>query len=135
MPKAIRFYQPGGPEVLVWEEVPVGKPGPGEARVRHTAVGLNYVDIYIRRGLYPVPLPSGLGTEAAGVVEEVGPDVTDVKAGDRVAPSRGQCCRAPPPPNRPPRAASKARQSRPSSARSTKLAKAPPSSSTPRRAE
>jgi len=69
MPKAIRFYQPGGPEVLVWEEVPVGKPGPGEARVRHTAVGLNYVDIYIRRGLYPVPLPSGLGTEAAGVVE------------------------------------------------------------------
>jgi NADPH2:quinone reductase len=85
MPKAIRFYQPGGPEVLVWEEVPVGKPGPGEARVRHTAVGLNYVDIYIRRGLYPVPLPSGLGTEAAGVVEEVGPDVTDVKAGDRVA--------------------------------------------------
>src|SRR3979411_2576723 len=85
MPKAIRFYQPGGPEVLVWEEVPVGKPGPGEARVRHTAVGLNYVDIYIRRGLYPVPLPSGLGTEAAGVVEEVGPDITDVKPGDRVA--------------------------------------------------
>ena len=85
MPKAIRFYQPGGPEVLVWEEVPVGKPGPGEARVRHTAVGLNYVDIYIRKGLYPVPLPSGLGTEAAGVVEEVGPNITDVKAGDRVA--------------------------------------------------
>jgi NADPH2:quinone reductase len=85
MPKAIRFYQPGGPEVLVWEEVPVGKPGPGEARVRHTAVGLNYVDIYIRRNLYPVPLPSGLGTEAAGVVEEVGPDITDVKPGDRVA--------------------------------------------------
>ena len=85
MPKAIRFYQPGGPEVLVWEEVPVGKPGPGEARVRHTAVGLNYVDIYIRRGLYPVPLPSGLGTEAAGVVEEVRPDITDVKPGDRVA--------------------------------------------------
>ena len=71
--------------MLVWEEVPVGKPGPGEARVRHTAVGLNYVDIYIRRGLYPVPLPSGLGTEAAGVVEEVGPDITDVKPGDRVA--------------------------------------------------
>ena len=85
MPKAIRFHQPGGPEVLVWEEVPVGRPGPGEARVRHTAVGLNYVDIYIRKGLYPVPLPSGLGTEAAGVVEEVGPDITDVKAGDRVA--------------------------------------------------
>jgi NADPH:quinone reductase len=80
MPKAIRFYQPGGPEVLVWEGVQVGKPGPGEARVRHTAVGLNYVE-----GLYPVPLPSGLGTEAAGVVEEVGPDVTDVKPGDRIA--------------------------------------------------
>jgi NADPH:quinone reductase len=85
MPKAIRFYQPGGPEVLVWEEVPVGKPGPGEARVRHTAVGLNYVDIYVRRGLYPASLPSGLGTEAAGVVEEVGPGVTDLKPGDRVA--------------------------------------------------
>src|SRR5258707_2145065 len=85
MPKAIRFYRPGGPEVLVCEEVPVGKPGPGEARVRHAAVGLNYVDIYIRRGLYPVPLPSGVGTEAAGVVEEVGTDITDVKPGDRVA--------------------------------------------------
>jgi NADPH:quinone reductase len=85
MPKAIRFYQPGGPEVMVWEEVQVGKPVGGEARVRHTAVGLNYVDIYVRRGLYPVPLPSGLGTEAAGVVEETGPDVTEVKPGDRVA--------------------------------------------------
>jgi NADPH2:quinone reductase len=85
MPKAIRFYQPGGPEVLMWEEVQVGKPSPGEARVHHTAVGLNYVDIYVRKGLYPVPLPSGLGTEAAGVVEEVGPDATDVKPGDRVA--------------------------------------------------
>jgi NADPH:quinone reductase len=71
--------------VLVWEEVPVGKPGPGEARVRHTAVGLNFVDIYVRRGLYPASLPSGLGTEAAGVVEEVGPGVTDLKPGDRVA--------------------------------------------------
>ena len=60
-PKAIRFYKTGGPEVLVWEEVRVGNPGPGEARLRHTAVGLNYVDIYVRRGLYPVPLPSGLG--------------------------------------------------------------------------
>jgi NADPH2:quinone reductase len=85
MPKVIRFYQPGGPEVLVWQEAPIGKPGPGEARVRHTAVGLNYVDIYIRKGLYPVPLPSGLGTEAAGVVEEVGPDVAEIKPGDRVA--------------------------------------------------
>jgi len=84
MPKAIRFYQTGGPEVLAWEEVPVGKPGAGEARVRHTAVGVNYVDIYVRRGLYPTPLPGGLGTEAAGVVEEVGPGV-DIKPGDRIA--------------------------------------------------
>jgi NADPH:quinone reductase len=85
MPKSVRFYQPGGPEVLVWEEVDVGKPGSGEARVRHTAVGLNYVDIYIRKGLYPVPLPSGIGTEAAGVVEAIGPGVKDIKPGDRVA--------------------------------------------------
>jgi NADPH2:quinone reductase len=85
MSRAIRFYQTGGPEVLVWEEVAVGRPGRGEARVRQTAVGLNYVDIYVRRGLYPAPLPSGLGNEAAGVVEEVGPGVTDIKARDRVA--------------------------------------------------
>jgi len=85
MPHAIRFHKTGGPEVLQWEEVQVGKPGPGEARVRHTAIGLNYVETYVRSGLYPVPLPSALGTEAAGVVEEVGPGVTDVKAGDRVA--------------------------------------------------
>jgi NADPH2:quinone reductase len=85
MSRAIRFYQTGGPEVLMWEEVAVGRPGRGEARVRHTAVGLNYVDIYVRRGLYPVDLPSGLGTEAAGVVEEAGPGVTDVKPRDRVA--------------------------------------------------
>ena len=71
--------------MLQWEEVEVGKPGPGEARVRNTAVGLNYVDIYFRSGLYPTTLPSGLGGEAAGVVEEVGPGVTDVKPGDRVA--------------------------------------------------
>jgi NADPH:quinone reductase len=85
MPHAIRFHKAGGPEVLHWEEVPVGKPGPGEARVRHTAIGLNYVDTYIRSGLYPAQLPSGLGAEAAGIVEEVGPGVSDVKAGDRVA--------------------------------------------------
>jgi NADPH2:quinone reductase len=85
MTHAIRFHKPGGPEVLVWEEVPVGKPGPGEARIRHTAVGLNFVDIYNRSGLYPVQLPSGLGGEAAGIVEDVGDDVTDLKAGDRVA--------------------------------------------------
>src|SRR5271167_2311327 len=85
MTHAIRFHKPGGPEVLVWEEVNVGKPGPGEVRIRHTAVGLNFVDIYNRSGLYPVALPSGLGSEAAGVVEEIGPGVTDLKPGDRVA--------------------------------------------------
>jgi NADPH2:quinone reductase len=70
---------------LVWEQVEVGKPGPGEARVRHVAVGVNFIDIYIRRGLYPATLPSGIGTEAAGRVEEIGPGVTEVKVGDRVA--------------------------------------------------
>lgn len=85
MTHAIRFHKTGGPEVLVWEEVSVGKPGPGEARIRHTAVGLNFVDIYNRSGLYPAQLPSGLGSEAAGVVEEVGSGVTDLKPGDRVA--------------------------------------------------
>src|SRR5437667_8070024 len=85
MTHAIRFHRSGGPDVLVWEEVSVGKPGPGQARIRHTAVGLNFVDIYNRSGLYPVQLPSGLGGEAAGVVEEVGSGVTDLKPGDRVA--------------------------------------------------
>ena len=85
MTHAIRFHKTGGPEVLVWEEVALGKPGPGEARIRHTAVGLNFVDIYNRSGLYPAPLPSGLGGEAAGVVEEVGSGVTDLKPGDRIA--------------------------------------------------
>src|SRR5258708_19053285 len=85
MPNAIRFYKAGGPEVLVSDPVPIGKPGAGEARVRHTAVGVNFVDIYIRTGLYPAALPSGLGTEAAGVVEDVGPGVDHIKAGDRVA--------------------------------------------------
>jgi NADPH:quinone reductase len=85
MPHAIRFHAPGGPEVLRWEEVQIGKPGPGEVRLRHTAIGLNYVDTYVRSGLYPAPLPSGLGAEAAGVVEEVGPGVAEFKPGDRVA--------------------------------------------------
>jgi NADPH:quinone reductase len=85
MPHAIRFHKTGGPEVLQWDEVQIGKPGQGEARVRHTAVGLNYVETYFRSGLYAAPLPSSLGTEAAGVVEEIGPGVTDVKVGDRVA--------------------------------------------------
>jgi NADPH2:quinone reductase len=85
MPKAIRLYQTGGPDVLKWEDVEVGEPGPGQARVRHTAVGVNYVDTYHRSGLYPLPLPGGLGSEGAGVVEAVGPGVSVVRPGDRVA--------------------------------------------------
>jgi NADPH2:quinone reductase len=85
MPKAIRIHKTGGPEVLSWEDVEVGEPGPGEVRIKQHAVGLNFVDVYFRTGLYPTPLPSGLGTEAAGVVEAVGAGVTHVKAGDRVA--------------------------------------------------
>ncbi len=85
MPHAIRFHQTGGPEVLCWEEVAVGDPAPGEARVRHEAIGLNFSDTYHRGGLYPLPLPSGLGREGAGVVEAVGEGVTDIKPGDRVA--------------------------------------------------
>ena len=85
MPNAIRIHQTGGPEVLQWESVAVGEPGPGEARVRHTAIGLNYIDTYFRSGLYKLPLPSGIGVEGAGVVEAVGPGVTDISKGDRVA--------------------------------------------------
>lgn len=89
MPHPIRFYETGGPEVLAVEKVDVGEPGPGDARVRHTATGLNYVDTYVCSGAYLASLPSGLGTEAAGVVEAVGQGVTDVKVGDRVAYSGG----------------------------------------------
>jgi NADPH2:quinone reductase len=85
MPQAIRIHTNGGPEVLTLEEVTVGAPGPGEARVRHTAIGLNYIDTYHRTGQYKLALPSGIGLEAAGVVEAVGQDVTFVKPGDRVA--------------------------------------------------
>ncbi len=85
MSKVVRYYETGGPEVLRWEDVAVGEPGEGQARVRHTAVGVNFIDIYHRSGLYPLPLPSGLGSEAAGVVEAVGPGVTVVRPGDRVA--------------------------------------------------
>jgi NADPH:quinone reductase len=85
MPKAIRITETGGPEVLRWEDVEVGEPGEGQARLRHTAVGVNFLDTYHRSGLYPLPLPTGLGGEAAGVVEAVGPGVTVVKPGDRVA--------------------------------------------------
>ena len=85
MTQAIRFHQTGGPEVLQWEAVEVAQPGPGEARVKHHAVGLNYIDTYHRSGLYPLPLPAGLGLEGAGVVEAVGEGVTDIAVGDRVA--------------------------------------------------
>lgn len=81
---AVRFHAPGGPEVLKLEEVDLPDPGPGEVRIRHTAIGLNFQDIYARSGLYPVPLPSGLGTEAAGVVEAIGAEVPDLRVGDRV---------------------------------------------------
>ncbi|HSG89158.1 MAG TPA: quinone oxidoreductase [Pseudomonadales bacterium] len=85
MAKAIRIHETGGPEVLRWEDVEVGAPAAGEATVRHTAIGLNFIDTYHRGGLYPIPLPSGLGLEAAGVVEAVGPGVDDFAVGDRVA--------------------------------------------------
>jgi NADPH:quinone reductase len=85
MPKAIRIHKQGGPEVMQWEDVQVGDPGPGEARVRHKAIGLNYLDTYQRSGLYKIALPAGMGNEGSGVVEAVGPGVTHVKAGDRVA--------------------------------------------------
>jgi len=86
MPKAIRIHKHGGPEVLKWEEVDPGQPGPGEALVRHEAVGLNFIDVYHRTVLYPLPaLPATPGMEAAGVVEAIGEAVTEVAAGDRVA--------------------------------------------------
>lgn len=85
MTHAIRIHSYGGPEVLRWESVDVPEPGPGQARVRHTAIGLNFIDTYERTGLYPLALPAVLGREAAGVVEAVGPRVSQVKAGDRVA--------------------------------------------------
>lgn len=85
MTYAIRLHQTGGPEVLRWEEIDVPPPAAGEARVRHEAVGLNFIDTYHRTGLYPLPLPSGIGLEAAGVVEAVGAGVSEVQVGDRVA--------------------------------------------------
>ena len=85
MPAAIRFHRTGGPEVLCLEEVEIGAPAPGEARVRHYAIGLNFIDTYHRSGLYPLPLPSGIGLEGAGVVEAVGEGVRDLAVGDRVA--------------------------------------------------
>ncbi|WP_159347882.1 quinone oxidoreductase family protein [Roseomonas harenae] len=90
MNHAIRLHETGGPEKLVWEEVPVPSPKPGEALVRHAAVGLNFIDIYFRTGLYKVPsLPAVIGMEAAGTVEAVGEGVEDLKPGDRVAYAMG----------------------------------------------
>ena len=83
--RVVRFAAPGGPEVLKLETGAIADPGPGEILVRHKAIGLNYQDVYQRSGFYPLPLPSGVGTEAAGVVEKVGADVREVKTGDRVA--------------------------------------------------
>jgi len=85
MAHAIRVHETGGPEVLRWEEVQVGAPGPGQVRLRQEAVGLNFIDVYHRTGLYPQPLPFTPGTEGAGIVDEIGPDVTHVQPGDRVA--------------------------------------------------
>ena len=83
--KAIRFHKPGNASVLKWDDVELGKPKSGEALVRHTAIGLNYIDTYHRTGLYPLPMPSGVGLEGAGVVEAIGRGVTHLKVGDRVA--------------------------------------------------
>jgi NADPH2:quinone reductase len=85
MPHAIRVHETGGPEVLKWEEVEVGEPGPGQVRIRQEAAGLNFIDVYHRTGLYPQPLPFTPGVEGAGVIDEVGPGVTDLSVGDRVA--------------------------------------------------
>ncbi len=86
MPKAIRIHQTGGPEVLRWQDVELGEPKEGEVLIRHTAVGLNFIDVYFRTGLYPTPpLPFVPGLEAAGVVQALGPGVTDLKVGDHVA--------------------------------------------------
>jgi NADPH2:quinone reductase len=86
MTKAIRIHSNGGPEVMKWEDVPTPEPGPGEALIKHHAVGLNYIDVYFRSGLYKAPnMPLIIGSEGAGTVTAVGPDVTVVKPGDRVA--------------------------------------------------
>ena len=85
MPHAIRVHHTGGPEVLQWEEVEVGEPGPGQVRIRQEAAGLNFIDVYHRTGLYAQPMPFTPGVEGAGIVEAIGPDVTGVRLGDRVA--------------------------------------------------
>lgn len=85
MTHAIRIYQPGGPEALRWESVAVGLPQKGEVKLKQTAVGLNYIDVYHRSGVYPLPMPATIGSEGVGIVEQIGPSVTEVKIGDRVA--------------------------------------------------
>jgi NADPH2:quinone reductase len=89
MTHCMRIHETGGPEALRWEQVTLPSPAPGEVRVRHAAIGVNFIETYLRRGLYSMPLPSGLGTEAAGVVEEVGEGVEGLHAGDRVAYATG----------------------------------------------
>jgi len=84
MVKAIRLHETGGPDVLKLEHVEVGEPGPGQARVRHSLIAVNFIDIYFRTGRYPLALPNGIGSDAVGVVESVGPGVTDIRVGDRV---------------------------------------------------
>jgi len=85
MTKAITFSETGGPEVLKWQDVEVGAPGAGEVRIKQAAVGLNFIDVYFRTGLYPSPLPAIPGMEAAGIIEEIGEGVTEFSIGDRVA--------------------------------------------------
>ena len=84
MVKAIRFYETGSPDVLKFEDVEVGDPGPGQVRVRHSYIALNFIDVYFRTGRYPLALPNGLGSDAVGVIEAVGPGVVDLRVGDRV---------------------------------------------------
>ncbi len=85
MPHVFRIHQPGGPDVLQWEEIEVGLPGSGQVRLKQTAVGLNFIDVYHRTGLYPLPLPFVPGMEGTGIVDAIGAGVTELKAGDRVA--------------------------------------------------
>jgi NADPH2:quinone reductase len=94
MPKGIRIHAPGGPDVLRWEDITVPAPAAGELQIRHTAIGLNYIDVYHRTGIYPVPLPAVIGSEAVGIVEATGAGVTEFKPGDRVtyAPVIGADC-------------------------------------------
>ncbi len=90
MTKAVRIHEAGGPEVLQYEDVDIGDVGPGEVRLKHTAIGLNFIDVYQRSGMYPIgDLPKTLGMEAAGVIEEAGADVEGFAAGDRVAYAMG----------------------------------------------